>query len=65
MIAIFSENIPLITTQSWHYTVLITRARQLINHLDKEINMSIMITLVESKENRSIALKLHRQVCSS
>lgn len=65
MIAIFSKNIPLIITQSRHYAVPITRVKQLINNLDKEINMSIMITLVDSKENCCIALKFHRQVCSS
>ena len=51
MIAIFNENIPLITTRSGHYTILITRFKQLINNLDKETNMSITITSADSKDN--------------
>ena len=51
MIAIFNENIPLITTRSGHYTILITRFKQLINNLDKETNMSITITSADRKDN--------------
>ena len=61
MITILNENIPLITTQSGYYAAPITRAKQLINNLDRETNMSITLTLSVSKDNRTIALKLHRQ----
>ena len=60
-ITVFNENIPLITTQSGHYAIPITRAKQLINNLDRETNMSITLTLSDSKDNHSIVLKLHRQ----
>ena len=60
MITILNENIPLITTQSEYYAAPITRAKQLINNLDRETNMSITLTLSVSKDNRTIALKLHR-----
>ena len=51
MIAIFNENTPLITTRSGHYTILITRFKQLINNLDKETNLSITITSADRKDN--------------
>ena len=60
-ITIFNENIPFITTQSGHYAIPITKAKQLINNLDRETNMSITLTLSNSKDNHTIALNLHRQ----
>ena len=48
-------------TQSGHYAVPITRAKQLISNLDRETNMSITLTLSDIKDNHTIALKLHRQ----
>ena len=60
-ITIFNENIPFITTQSGHYAIPITKAKQLINNLDRETNMSITLTLSDSKDNHTIALNLHRQ----
>ena len=60
-IIIFNENIPLITTQSGNYAIPITKAKQLINNLDRETNMSITLNLLDSKDNHTIALKLHRQ----
>ena len=59
-IPIFNENIPLIITQSGHYAIPITKAKQLINNLDRKTNMSITLTLSNSKDNHTIALKLHR-----
>ena len=59
-ITIFNENIPFITTQSGHYAIPITKAKQLITNLDRE-NISITLPLLDSKDNHTIALKLHRQ----
>ena len=58
---IFNENIPLITTQSGNYAIPITKAKQLINNLDRETNMSITLNLLDSKDNHTIVIKLHRQ----
>lgn len=60
-ITIFNENIPLITTNSGHYAIPITRAKQLINNLDRKTDMSITLTMSENNNNHNIALKLHRQ----
>ena len=37
------------------------KVKQLINNLDRETNMSITLTLSDSKDNHTIILKLHRQ----
>ena len=37
------------------------RVKQLIDNLDKETNMSIILTLSDSKDNHTITLKLNRQ----
>ena len=60
-ITIFNEHIPLITTQSGQYAIPITKAKQLITNLDRENNISITLPLLDSKDNHTIALKLHRQ----
>ena len=60
-ITIFNKNTPLITTHSGHCAVPIARAKQLINNLDREPNMTITLTLLDSRDNHSIALKLQRQ----
>ena len=60
-INIFGENIPLITTSSGHYAIPITKAKQLINNLSKEFDMSITFRMTNDKDNHNIALKLHRQ----
>ena len=59
-INIFNENIPLITTSSGHYAIPITKAKQLINNLNRESDMSITLAMT-NKDNHNIALKLHRQ----
>ena len=59
-INIFDENIPLITTSSGH-TIPIMKAKQLINNLNRESNMSVTLTMTNDKDNHNIALKLHRQ----
>ena len=58
-ITIFNKNIPLITTQRGYYAIPIMRAKQLINSLYRESN--ITLTLSDSKDNHSIILKLYRQ----
>ena len=55
---IFDENIPLITTNSGHYAVPITKAKQLINNLNRESDMSVTLTMTNDKDNHNIALKL-------
>ena len=60
-INIFDENIPLIKTSSGHYVIPITKAKQLINNLNRESDMSITLTMTSDKDNHNIALKLHRQ----
>ena len=60
-INIFDENIPLITTSSDHYAIPITKAKQIINNLNRESDMSITLTMTKDKDNHNIALKLHRQ----
>ena len=57
-INIFDENIPLITTSSGH-TIPIVKAKQLINNLNRESDMSVTLTM--TNDNHNIALKLHRQ----
>ena len=61
-ITIFNENIPFITTQSGHYAIPITKAKQLINNVDRETNMPITLTLSDSKDHHTIALNLHRHL---
>ena len=60
-INIFHENIPLITTSSGHYAIPIMKAKQIINNLNRESDMSIMLTMTNDKDNHNIDLKLHRQ----
>ena len=60
-INIFDENNPLIKTSSGHYVIPITKAKQLINNLNRESDMSITLTMTSDKDNHNIALKLHRQ----
>ena len=60
-INIFDENIPLITTSSGHYAVPITKAKQLINNLNRKSDMCVTLTMTNDKDNHNIALKLHRQ----
>ena len=60
-INIFDENITLITTSSRHYAIPITKAKQLINNLNRESDMSIALTMTNDKDNLNITLKLHRQ----
>ena len=60
-ITIFIENIPLITTESGNYPVPIIWANQLTNNLHSETNMPITLTLLNSKDNHTIRLKLYSQ----
>ena len=39
-ITILNENIPLITTQNGYYAIPITRAKKLINNLDRETTIT-------------------------
>ena len=55
-ISIFDENIPLIITSSGHYAIPITKAKQLINNLNRKSEMSITLTMTNDTDNHSIAL---------
>ena len=48
-------------TSSSHYTIPITKAKRLINNLNRESDMSITLTMTNDKHNHNITLKLHRQ----
>ena len=51
-INIFDENIPLITTNSGHYRIPITKVKQLINNLNRESDMSITLKMTNDKDNQ-------------
>ena len=59
----FGGNIPLITTNSNHYTIPLTSAKQAINNINRENNSAITLTInnINEQSNQTIALKLHQQ----
>ena len=63
-INIFDENIPLITTSSGHYAIPITKAKQLINNLNRESDMSITLTMTNDKDNHNYHSKITQTICT-
>ena len=43
------------------YAIPITKAKQLINNLNRESDMYITLTMTNNKDNHNIALNLHVQ----
>ena len=56
-INIFDENIPLITTSSGHYAVPITKAKQLINNLNRKSDMCVTLTMTNDKDKTTMEKK--------
>ena len=50
-ISIFNENIPLITINSGHYAIHNTKAKQIINNIDRETSTQILLLVVENQDN--------------
>ena len=62
-INVIGENIPLITTNSCHYAIPLTSAKQAINNIDRGNDSAITPTInnVSEQSNQTITLKLHQQ----
>ena len=63
-INIFDENIPLITTSSGHYAIPIMKAKQLINNLNRESDMSLTLTMTNDKDNHNYRSKITQTICT-
>ena len=57
----FGENIPLISTTSGHYAILLTQAKQFMNNIDRGSTTTVNLMITKNKSNKAMALILHRQ----
>ena len=57
----FGENIPLISTTSGHYAILLTQAKQFMNNNDRGSTTRVNLMITKNKSNKAMALILHCQ----
>ena len=57
----FGENIPLISTTSGHYAILLTQAKQFMNNIDRGSTTRVNLMITKNKSNKAMALILHHQ----
>ena len=60
-ITMLNENIPLVTTSSGHYAIPITKPKQIINNIERDLFTSVTLTVSNSMTDQDMAIKLHRQ----
>ena len=57
----FGEKIPLITTSSGHYTMPVTKTKQIITKQHSPATPQVTLTVTNTKSEKQLTLKLHRQ----